>query len=318
MRDCERCFTCREVEDGDNYSVGSTFFLHSNETPRCAMEALALQIFNLHSKGKKFDPLSSGAEWWTQYIDHRDDIGFHWDRDYGLEEDEELHVHPHLGTVTYLSSIRGAPTVIFGKKGTFEFGSDASGPLSECVLSYPIFGKHICFNGELLHGAPSDLVYPSVDKSNEGVRVTFLVNIWLDHVPIQSQRLDESISKSLETSCATVTRKPLRFEDRQMICKSSAPSTRDVAYKWEIGGSEYIIDIFLPDLNSLRGVRDKTVVDFIRLSRGSMYPGELTSESSDDDSEESSSISSAVEDPSTNKRTKDPERKDDVKKRRVE
>jgi hypothetical protein len=77
LKDCKDCFTCREVEDGDNYSVGSTFFLRADETPRCGLEALAMQVFKAHTAaeaegGRAFDPAKSGAEWWTQYIDHRD------------------------------------------------------------------------------------------------------------------------------------------------------------------------------------------------------------------------------------------------------
>jgi len=54
--------------------------------PRCGLESLALSIFREHAKGAKFDPSRSGAEWWTQAIDVRDDIGVHFDRDYGMEE----------------------------------------------------------------------------------------------------------------------------------------------------------------------------------------------------------------------------------------
>lgn len=72
LLDCKDCFTCREVEDGDNYSVGSTFFLRADEAPRCGLEALALQVFSAHTEGEAFDRSNSGAEWWTQYIDHRD------------------------------------------------------------------------------------------------------------------------------------------------------------------------------------------------------------------------------------------------------
>ena len=72
ISDCKTCFTCREVEDGENYSVGSTFFVKANELPVCGLEAFAMQIFAKHTEGKSFDPARSGAEWWTQYIDHRD------------------------------------------------------------------------------------------------------------------------------------------------------------------------------------------------------------------------------------------------------
>lgn len=83
-QDCLEAFSSRSIKDDDeNYSTGSTYFARSDEPPRCFLEKLALTIFELHTKDAIFDKKISGAEWWTQVIDCRDDIGFHWDRDYG-------------------------------------------------------------------------------------------------------------------------------------------------------------------------------------------------------------------------------------------
>lgn len=88
--DCQEAFTCRSIHDADeSYSSGSTYFLKSDQNPRCQLEQLALSIFQLHTKDAIFASEFSGAEWWTQVIDCRDDIGFHWDRDYG---DIELYI----------------------------------------------------------------------------------------------------------------------------------------------------------------------------------------------------------------------------------
>ena len=82
--DCQEAFTCRSILNSDeSYSSGSTYFIKSNYAPRCQLEQLALSIFQLHTKDAIFSAELSGAEWWTQVIDCRDDIGFHWDRDYG-------------------------------------------------------------------------------------------------------------------------------------------------------------------------------------------------------------------------------------------
>lgn len=72
LSDCKNCFTCRAIEDGDNYSIGTTFFIRAEDAPSCGLEALALKIFAAHTAGERYDPTNSGAEWWTQYIDHRD------------------------------------------------------------------------------------------------------------------------------------------------------------------------------------------------------------------------------------------------------
>lgn len=82
--DCGEAFTCRSIPDAnENYSSGSTYFVRADQDPRCFLEKLALSIFKFHTKGAAFDQELSGAEWWTQVIDCRDDVGFHWDRDYG-------------------------------------------------------------------------------------------------------------------------------------------------------------------------------------------------------------------------------------------
>lgn len=82
--DCSEAFTCRSIPDSnENYSSGSTYFIRADEDPRCFLEKLALSIFKFHTKDATFNHKLSGAEWWTQVIDCRDDVGFHWDRDYG-------------------------------------------------------------------------------------------------------------------------------------------------------------------------------------------------------------------------------------------
>lgn len=93
IKDCKKAFTCRSLsKKGDKqYSSGSTFFIRANSEPRCLLESIALSIFKYHTGDNssntqgvpEFDPSISGAEWWTQVIDHRDEIGMHWDRDYG-------------------------------------------------------------------------------------------------------------------------------------------------------------------------------------------------------------------------------------------
>jgi len=213
----------------------------------------------LHTADAIFDHKTSGAEWWTQVIDSRDDIGFHWDRDYGLEETTGLHIHPHLATVTYLTNF-GGPTIVLNKVGTRRTKDDLSGGADDMIISRPIFGKHIKFDGRLLHAAPSDLleeedsdaeddddnsesesssddgndndsrsgdndsiddinVPNDIDKneiindkdndsdsedsnSDEGSpkRITFLVNIWLNHMPIQSKLFPEVRLKDLKSN----------------------------------------------------------------------------------------------------------------------
>lgn len=53
----------------------------------------------------------------AKVIDESDDIGWHWDKDYGMEA-HGINVHPCLATVTYLST-KGGPTIILEKTVSF-------------------------------------------------------------------------------------------------------------------------------------------------------------------------------------------------------
>lgn len=71
--DCETVFTARDKPDGAAYSAGQTFFIPANMKPRCALEALAMKIFQEHTKDLKpgsFNPAQSGANWWTLVLDN--------------------------------------------------------------------------------------------------------------------------------------------------------------------------------------------------------------------------------------------------------
>ena len=97
LQDSKTVFSARNGRPGQSYSAGETYFLPAAMTPRCGLERLARAVFNLHAgaliPGEDYDANLSGAEWWTLVLDGQDDVGFHWDRDYALEDDG-LHVHP--------------------------------------------------------------------------------------------------------------------------------------------------------------------------------------------------------------------------------
>ena len=178
--------------------------------------------------------------------DDDDEVGMHFDADYGLEaQAPDLMLHPRLATVTYLSNI-GAPTLILDRKSPHPGDTDKSslsGNVKTAWLSGPKLGKHIAFDGRLLHGAPATFfpgapaVKPkevsegpaakkrkteetaattkpnatdAIEKDDNGIdanhsgglhhkRITFLVNIWLNHCPLDAEPLEEQICASLET-----------------------------------------------------------------------------------------------------------------------
>ena len=47
------------------------------------------------------------------------------------------------------------------------------------MLSFPHAGKHVAFDGRFVHGA-----VPLTDACTAGTRITFLANIWLNHIPL--------------------------------------------------------------------------------------------------------------------------------------
>ena len=193
--------------------------------PRCYLEQMALEIFNHHVPDDfTYDRQTSGAEWWVQirpnppagrYSMHgdKDDplelngINFHWDKDEDLRLmcGGTMYIHPHISTVTYLTDL-GAPTVVVSRRVNpmtgelIQESSDGKG--TEGFVSWPKQGKHLSFDGRLLHAAPSDLMQDGMfeqqcrydvssdmdDKTRKVLarqkrRVTFLVNIWLNYKP---------------------------------------------------------------------------------------------------------------------------------------
>jgi hypothetical protein len=150
------------------------------------IEQIIDDIFSWHiarlglHESRIIDPHVAGAEWWVMYLDGRaDEVDWHWDVDGAARELEDIR-HPYLATVTYLEAGgRAAPTVMID--GCYKAWTLASGEaLVRAVhLSTPLLGKHICFDGRLLHAAPSDLSGCFAKKSGrKGARVTLLVNIW--------------------------------------------------------------------------------------------------------------------------------------------
>ena len=219
LADCGEAFTARAAtKEKGPYSSGRTYWLAADAEPRCALEQIAKRVFDAHTRAPNaalasalgtdrpgFDLRRSGAEWWTQVVDAEDEIGMHWDKDYALEA-ADVNVHPQIGTVTYFSSV-GAPTLMARKRTKTFFRDSVAGAFDDletdgasafrgakpkhasarAFLSFPAFGKHVAFDGRWLHGALPELSQaPSGTKTETRKtpkRVTFLVNVWLNHVP---------------------------------------------------------------------------------------------------------------------------------------
>jgi len=196
----------RLVRDSRVRSVqGGSSWMPCTATPRCLPEAVARAVFEHHTRGADFDAASSGAEWWTQVRENGSaerTIKFHWDADeFGLDR-YDVGVHPHLSTVTYLSDC-GTPTLVLDRRGLVRTSTATpAGRIRQGLLSYASSGKHIVFDGQLLHGnVPDDAVH--------GERVTFLVNVWLNHRPSNSIRLPADLASYFGSAEASPSLTPL-------------------------------------------------------------------------------------------------------------
>lgn len=82
-------------------------------------------------------------------------------------------IHPHVATVTYLSDA-GAPTMVVHHQPMAFRGTES---VRHAFISHPRLGKHMSFDGRLLHGVPPELIAPRTPSSY--TRITVLVNVWL-------------------------------------------------------------------------------------------------------------------------------------------
>eukprot|EP01039_Chlorochromonas_danica_P003227 gene3227-3534_t len=361
--DCALAFNCRAIESEDeNYSTGCTYFIRDNETPKTGLEQLAQEIFRLHSRGKTFNPALSGAEWWTQVIDERDDIGVHWDRDYGMEEEMGMHVYPHFATVTYFAE-KGSPTVIFDQPGTIDHSFEFVGKFKAMEFSRPTLCKHIAFPGNLLHAAPSAIMFgedeegsltgdeeedeeeeeeeedrvvfveeeeetsgPDDDHSGRKVtttaassssapvvpptcslegeetfqsildhiqekRITFLVNIWFNHIPSQSVRCGEDLFPKFKTTTAKdlfrLKPSPATMStDRTIFPLKDEDCSRSVTLKFVANEIKYEVLMPLPTTDYLWEILNKDEMAAMEYTGNSLVELKYAANQADSDEEE--------------------------------
>ena len=119
-----------------------------------------------------------------------------------------MSLHPWVSTVTYLTS-RGPPTLVYEHTLTGVAGleGDAMGKVDRVGVIWPTSFKHMSFDGRFLHGGVGDLCpegdswppkrMPTVNVEGaaevkrfrrEEMRITFLVNVWLNHKPFAIER----------------------------------------------------------------------------------------------------------------------------------
>ena len=201
----------------------------------CVFEQLAWSIYQRHVQNyESLHGISQhgGAEWWVQVKDSNDKgsaIDLHYDKDEALAESFGIGSFPVISTVTYLtvSSKTSAPTIVFDH--TYSQGEEEL--INNMLVSRPHLGKHLVFDGTLLHGAPADPLLKPYEASNKkspsppppngtegkeesGVRVTFLVNIWKDRRPANVHILDDDIRQKLLVMSSPLLESPLVMTEK--------------------------------------------------------------------------------------------------------
>jgi hypothetical protein len=203
----------------------------------CKLEGLALSILHRHVHEYFGDDFHGGAEWWVQVkpvsipgSNHLDNeaIDLHYDKDENLAELFGLGSFPTLSTITYLSLTSNAsPTVVF----PHTYYEDEGEVMQDMLVSYPRRGKHVAFDGRLLHGAPAHhaLRQPTSKTVSQGSsvepRVTLLVNVWPIGPPSGVKRLPTDVCQRVQQAgkrkkgLHIPSKKPaVEFQDREINC----------------------------------------------------------------------------------------------------
>ena len=202
-----------------------TFWLDRGDAPRCRLEQLAADVLRFHA-GSDAD---AGAEWWVQArplgAGERSSINLHWDKDESLSRRMGEHAPPFLSTVTYCGD-DGAPTLVLPLEADERGHALLPDGGGDAYVSYPAVGKHLAFDGRLLHCAPQQLAR-SADASG-GIRITLLVNVWRRHRPWGLRRLPKRLAERLDSGGPTEFRAEFRAEFRTSL-EEEEPIASDAA-----------------------------------------------------------------------------------------
>lgn len=187
-----------------------SFWLDNTVERTCLLEELAWQVCSKHTQNilkqnNSENDVTVGCEWWVQNKPRNGpatetQIGLHYDTDYYVNQRYDIGVFPVLSTVTYLTS-GGWPTLVTENTITDTVGSD----IDTVHISRARAGKHIAFDGRFLHGVPPLPEFEDVKQfESKDNRVTFLVNVWINHKPSGIEPLSSIIASSLSPSTTSL------------------------------------------------------------------------------------------------------------------
>ncbi|CAE7947345.1 unnamed protein product [Symbiodinium sp. KB8] len=201
-----------------------SFWMGAFEEANTLLDRYAQQVFWLHATRLGHTDASvracgrtAGAEYWVQRRGpeqplHERGMDWHFDKDEDLLDQKDVVVMPTVGTVTYLSSV-GAPLVVLSQPMLDGRGFLLPFSASQVTmfLTRPVFGRHVAFDGQLLHGCPAAL-------AEAGERLSLVVNIWFEHKPLGVSTTGPGSSNSklpVEAEEVFSTATPLRPIDQE-------------------------------------------------------------------------------------------------------
>jgi hypothetical protein len=177
----------REIHEAINMLNGADRFgkaccwLGADDTPAFGLEQLVRQIVSHDLARAAAAPSISacdlrdvvGSEWWLQLRRPSQDIPFHHDTNWNDAEagGSEPLTFPSCSSVTYLSDV-GGPTIVLSPSDPslrpWRVGAGAgydallnrtvhAASRHDAFVSYPAWGKHVRFRGNLYHGSLDEL-----------------------------------------------------------------------------------------------------------------------------------------------------------------
>ena len=101
--------------------------------------------------------------------------------------------------------------------------------MDEMLVSYPRRGKHLVFDGRLLHGAPAHHALRTMEdtvstrNATSSNRVTFLVNIWVNRQPSGVKPLPCRIRQLVRAAGKRKKLPSIRQQDDDIVKFESIP-----------------------------------------------------------------------------------------------
>ena len=246
----------------------STFWVACEDMaqPRCALEALAAAVFRTHTSSVGADAFDEGRAARDGGADREKVSRSALGQRRSVPETSGIFVHPATSTVTYLTGNRETTRTRRDagvrqpdrrkSPGTARASLGTSGPTGVP----PRLSRVGQRRGSTSRSTEASArVFPELTPGEatgdpaSGSRVTFLVNIWLNHRPRDVRRLPDDVARAL-TPNAEIERLRLgvasrRFRHDRRVVDDSSPKTlreplRDRFFGWS--GDEMRLDGALP------------------------------------------------------------------------